>query len=200
MGYSLIKYLDSAEYHRALFYLDRGESDLPPIDKNIIAAGSKAISQSTGQEWFLDSNLEWKPVRDIAGSKGMERNKYGGNEFEVMPSVNRVEIRPSELTMNRNAEAQLVAEIYGDDIFDRRIRWDIVSSKTADTYISQDGLLHIGDYKKPAVITVQATSLLDSKKSARMNIQVDPYAPLFGAVYGIEISPRWPVLNRGDSI
>lgn len=196
MGYSLVKYLESAEYHRALFYLDNGESDLPPVDKSAISQGSRAISQSTGQEWFLDSNFEWKPVRDLF-SRLCTTN---GLSYEPKPSVKSVQIKPESLTMNKNANATLFAEVIGDDIVDRKVHWEIISSKSADTYISQDGFIHIGNYVKPKVITVRATSLLDNKKYKDCTIQVDPYAQLFGEVYFIDISPKKLSLGKGKSI
>ena len=108
MGYSLVKYLDSAEYNRVLFYLDRGESDLPDMKNTKYGMGSRAISQSTGQEWFLDSNKEWKPVRNFIGGKTYKRNKYGGNEFEINPVVDDIKVMPTSLTMNKNSKAQFL--------------------------------------------------------------------------------------------
>lgn len=200
MGYSLVKYLDSAEYHRALFYLDRGESDLPKVDQNTYAMGSRAISQSTGQEWFLDTNFEWKPVRNCIGSKIYEKNKYGGNEFEISPKVKEVQITPTKLTMNRNSSAQLSGTTIGDDIFDKRVRWEILSSVSGGTYITQDGFVHVGDYKKPAVISVRAISLTDDKVYKDIQIQVDPFGELIGEVYSIDITPNQPTIGIGQSL
>lgn len=198
MGYSLVKYLDSVDYKRALFYLDRGESDLPKVDPNTFGMGSRAISQSTGQEWFLDTNFEWKPVRDCPGSKTYERNKYGGNEFEIVPIVQDIKVTPKKLTMNKNSSAQLFAETLGDDILDKRIHWEILSTIKNGTYITQDGYLHVGNYNKPTILTVRATSLVDDQFYKDIPVQVDPYGELIGEVYGIAISPNQPVIGAGQ--
>lgn len=200
MGYSLVKHLDSVDYRRVLLYLDRGESDLPPASSNTFAMGSRAISQSTGQEWFVDSNYEWKPVRNCPGSKFYERNKYGGNEFEIFPVVKEVKIIPDKLTMNRNANAQLYAEAIGEDILDKRIKWEIVSAKKSDTYITQDGYLHIGNYTKPTVLTIRATSLIDEAAFSEISVQIDPYGELIGDIYGVSLSPNQPIIGVGQQL
>nr|CRY98077.1 hypothetical protein [uncultured prokaryote] len=60
MGYKFVKHLESANYNRKLFFLDRGAIDLPPIvNLTDIMPGSESRSLSTGEKWVLNTHYKW---------------------------------------------------------------------------------------------------------------------------------------------
>lgn len=163
MGYSLIKYLESAgDLRRAFFYLDRGESDLPPTYD--IAPGSEAVSRSSGQRWFLNSKYKWTPWDD--GSGGTTAGE---------PIIDKVEIFPKEIVVNNNSEVQFSYILTGDKAIDNPVKWEVLSGKGVGTMISPEGLLVVGQFTKQTVMTVRVSSIIDPTKFEDATVTVDAY-------------------------
>lgn len=189
MGYSLIKYLESAgDLRRAFFYLDRGESDLPPTYD--IAPGSEAVSRSSGQRWFLNSKYKWAPWDD--GSGGTTAGE---------PIIDKVEIFPKEIVVNNNSEVQFSYILTGDKAIDNPVKWEVLSGKGVGTMISPEGLLVVGQFTKQTVMTVRVSSIIDPTKFEDATVTVDAYDyKQYSELISLDIKPDIFVSAKNKTI
>lgn len=195
MGYKLIKHLESAQYNRKLFYLDRGAEDLPPIvDKADIAPGSEARSLLTGQKWVLNTHYKWVYI---------DENWYcncGGNTGDgetdpitpgEEPEINGVKVFPANIKVGLGAKISFYAEVDGDDAISKAVAWSIKGNKSKNTKITIDGILTVGEDEVAKSITVTATSQTNTAIYGQSIVTVDANEehPEKEVVTGIVIMP-----------
>lgn len=199
MGYKLVKHLESVNYNRKLFYLDRGAVDLPPItNKSDIMPGSEARSLTTGEKWILNSHYKWVWIG--TGEGGLLPDPDAPLPGEE-PTINGVTLTPMNITVAPGAEVSFKATIDGDSKLNQGIVWTVKGNKTVKTTISQDGILSIAETEKATSLTVRATSEGDSTKYAQAVVTIDasieePLAPI---VTGVTLQPANVEIIRGRS-
>lgn len=213
MGYKHIKHLESVEYNRKLFYLDRGAIDLPPItDLNSIRPGSEARSLTTGEKWVLNTKYKWVWVGngDCCCSGGNGSGNNGGNgsaDGDVPvpgeePTINGVTITPQNIIVGLGSVISFMAKIDGNSKLNQGITWTIKGQNSVQTKITADGILTIAENEKNKTITVRATSQGDPSKYAQAVVTVDPEMeePLKEVITGVAITPRDVEVIRGRSV
>lgn len=213
MGYRHIKYLESVEHNRKLFYLDRGAIDLPPITDFIsIAPGSEARSLTTGEKWVLNTKYKWVWVGtgDCCCSGGSGSGNGGGQgdgDGDVPvpgeePSINGVTIVPQNITVGLGAVISFSAKIDGDSKLNQGITWTLKGQNSVNTRIVNDGTLTIAENEKSKIITVRATSQGDTSKYAQATVTVDPEIedPTVEVITNVVIAPREIEVIRGRSV
>lgn len=197
MAYKFIKHLESANYNRKLFYLDRGAVDLPEIEnKTDIMPGSEARSLATGEKWVLNTLYKWTYVKDTCDCCGGSTSGNGDGSKDPInpgeePTINGVTISPQTITVAPGAKIAFTATIDGHENLTRGITWTISGKVSKDTTISKDGVLTIADDEKPKTITVTATSQGDAEKYAKATVIIsnDVENPDDPVVTGIVIIP-----------
>lgn len=215
MGYRHIKHLESVEYNRKLFYLDRGAIDLPPItDFTSIAPGSEARSLSTGEKWILNTQYKWVWVGagDCCctggnGSGGTNGSGSGDGDGDVPvpgeePTIQGVTITPQNITVGLGAQIAFLAQIEGSSKLNQGITWSVKGQNSIDTKITPDGILKIAENEKNKNITVRATSQGDTKMFAQAVVTVDSEMeePLKEMVTAVTIMPKEIEVIRGRSV
>lgn len=213
MGYRHIKYLESVEHNRKLFYLDRGAIDLPPIiDFTSIAPGSEARSLTTGEKWVLNTKYKWVWIGtgDCCCSGGSGSGNDGGQgegDGDVPvpgeePSINGVTIVPQNITVGLGAVISFSAKIDGDSKLNQGITWTLKGQNSVNTRIANDGTLTIAENEKSKIITVRATSQGDTSKYAQATVTVDPEIedPTVEVITNVVIAPREIEVIRGRSV
>lgn len=213
MGYKHIKHLESVEYNRKLFYLDRGAIDLPPItDLNSIRPGSEARSLTTGEKWVLNTKYKWVWVGkgDCCCSGGSGSGNNGGNgsgDGDVPvpgeePTINGVTITPQNIVVGLGSVISFMAKIDGNSKLNQGITWTVKGQNSVQTKITADGILTIAENEKNKTITVRATSQGDPSKYAQAVVTVDPEMeePLKEVITGVSITPRDIEVIRGRSV
>lgn len=213
MGYRLIKHLESSQYNRKLFFLDRGVIDLPPItDFTAIMPGSEARSLSTGEKWILNTQFKWVyvGVGDCCCTGGSGSGNGGGNgtgDGDVPvpgqePSIEGVTISPQNITVGLGSTVSFMAKVEGNSKLNQGITWTVKGQNSTDTKITTDGILTIGKNERSKTITVRATSQGDSSKYAQAVVTVDAYMenPLEEQITGVIIMPDDVEVILGRSI
>lgn len=214
MGYRMIKHLESTEYNRKLFYLDRGAIDLPPItDLTSITPGSESRSLTTGEKWILNTKYKWVYVGTCGwcgctgGSGSGNSGGSGSGDGDVPvpgeePTINDVTLTPQNITVGLGATISFNAQVDGSSQLNQGITWTIKGQNSVQTTISPDGILHIAENEKNKTITVRATSQGDTTKYAQAVVTVDPEVeePLVETIVGIQITPREIEVIRGCSV
>lgn len=206
MGYKFVKHLESANYNRKLFFLDRGAIDLPPIvNLTDIMPGSESRSLSTGEKWVLNTHYKWVWIGtgDCCCSGGGASSDDGetivpGEE----PVIEGVTLTPMNITVGLGATVAFNASIQGNSALTQGITWTIKGQKSANTKISADGILTIGENETGKTITVRATAQGDTSKYAQAVVTVDfemedPTAEL---ITNVVIAPREIEVIRGRSV
>lgn len=195
MGATFVKHLESANYNRKLFYLDRGAEDLPEIiNHRDIMPGSECRSLTTGERWILNTHFKWVYIDEnwICNCGG---NTGDGSTDPITPGeepvIEGVTINPTNITVGLGAKISFQAQIIGDSALTQGITWTIKGQTSKDTKISKDGILTIADDETCKTITVRATAQGDSTKYAQAVVTVDAEIenPLDPVVTGITIIP-----------
>ena len=195
MGATFVKHLESANYNRKLFYLDRGAEDLPEIiNHRDIMPGSECRSLTTGERWILNTHFKWVYIDEnwICNCGG---NTGDGSTDPITPGeepvIEGVTINPTNITVGLGAKISFQAQIVGDSALTQGITWTIKGQTSKDTKISKDGILTIADDETCKTITVRATAQGDSTKYAQAVVTVDAEIenPLDPVVTGITIIP-----------
>ena len=195
MGATFVKHLESANYNRKLFYLDRGAEDLPEIiNHRDIMPGSECRSLTTGERWILNTHFKWVYIDEnwICNCGG---NTGDGSTDPITPGeepvIEGVTINPTNITVGLGAKISFQAQIVGDSALTQGITWTIKGQTSKDTKISKDGILTIADDETCKTITVRATAQGDSTKYAQAVVTVDAEIenPLEPVVTGITIIP-----------
>lgn len=78
--------------------------------------------------------------------------------------------------------------------------WSIKGNNSSSTYIAQDGTLYIAEDETSKLITVRATSAIDSSKYGRATVVVDVTAEKEVLVTGVAIVPNSADIVRGRSM
>ena len=195
MGATFVKHLESANYNRKLFYLDRGAEDLPEIiNHRDIMPGSECRSLTTGERWILNTHFKWVYIDEnwICNCGG---NTGDGSTDPITPGeepvIEGVTINPTNITVGLGAKISFQAQIVGDSALTQGITWTIKGQTSKDTKISKDGILTIADDETCKTITVRATAQGDSTKYAQAVVTVDAEIenPLEPVITGITIIP-----------
>ena len=162
MGATFVKHLESANYNRKLFYLDRGAEDLPEIiNHRDIMPGSECRSLTTGERWILNTHFKWVYIDEnwICNCGG---NTGDGSTDPITPGeepvIEGVTINPTNITVGLGAKISFQAQIVGDSALTQGITWTIKGQTSKDTKISKDGILAIADDETCKTITVRATA------------------------------------------
>lgn len=206
MGFKLIKHLESAQYNRKLFYLDRGAVDLPPIvDKNDIAPGSEARSLLTGQKWVLNTHYKWVYI-DENWYCGCGGNTGDGETDPITPgeepTIEGVKVMPANIKVGLGAKISFYAQVDGDEAISKAVTWTIKGNKSKKTVISIDGILTVAEDEAAKSITVTATSQTDTTKYGQAVVTVDANEehPDKEVVTGIVIMPTNAEVILGKSM
>lgn len=206
MGYKFVKHLESANYNRKLFFLDRGAIDLPPIvNLTDIMPGSEARSLSTGEKWVLNTHYKWVWIGTGDGCcSGGGNTSTDDGEIIVPgeePAIEGVTLTPMNITVGLGATVAFSASIQGNAALTQGITWTIKGQKSANTKISADGILTIGANEMGKTITVRATAQGDTSMYAQAVVTVDAYIEnLDPIVTAIEISPTNVEVMRGRAV
>lgn len=212
MGYRMVKHLESAGYNRKLFYLDRGATDLPPINNlTDIQPGSEARSLTTGEKWILNSKYLWVWIGDgdccCTGGAGGSSGGNGNEDGDVPipgeePTLEGITISPQNITVGLGATLSFIATVAGNAKLNKAVDWSIKGQNNVNTKISSDGILTISEEEKSKSITVRATSQADKSLYAQAIVTIDKtmVEPLNPQVVSVVISPREVEIIRGRSV
>lgn len=199
MGFAYVKQLDSQNYNRKLFYLDRGAIDLPPIvNFTDIVPGSECRSLLTGEKWVLNTHYKWIYIDEnwCGCCGGTGGSSDGGGDTPITPgeepTIEGIKLTPANVTVGPGAKISFTAEVEGDPALSRGVTWTIKGQNSHKTQISPDGILTVGDNEKAKAITVRVTSQLDPKVFAQAVVTVDQTIedPTIEQITGITLNPK----------
>ncbi|MBS6723827.1 MAG: leucine-rich repeat protein [Clostridiales bacterium] len=110
-------------------------------------------------------------------------------------NVKDVTIIPNEVTVYQNDNQQFIAKVNGINKPDQSVKWEISGNTSEKTTISDKGMLSVPLDEEAESITVKATSVQDTSKSAEVTVTIAKAIP---EVYWVKISPNNLGLSRGD--
>lgn len=119
---------------------------------------------------------------------------------EPDPEIRDIDISPEAVTVAPGSviSYNVAVDTIGD--LSQEVTWSIKGNDAPGTNITPDGILYIADDETSKLITVRATSILDSSKYGRATVAVDKEAPLTTLVTGVKILPNNAEVIRGRSM
>jgi len=124
--------------------------------------------------WFADYERDFE-VNQIYNPQGRYWNRfmhkwdiYSFSPFAQAavivttdPSITKVEISPSAVTVKAGSTTQLSASVTGTGIYSSAVTWSLEGAEASGTVIGYDGKLVIAGNESASEITVTATSVYD---------------------------------------
>lgn len=87
-------------------------------------------------------------------------------------SVTGVTVDPSTATLSKGATMKLTANVATTGIISKAVEWSMTGGTVSDTYVSGDGVVHVGKLETADSLTVTATSIADGTKAGNCTITV----------------------------
>lgn len=87
-------------------------------------------------------------------------------------TVTAVSVSPSTATVKTDGSLQLTATVTGTGIVPQGVTWSVEGGTSADTVVTNAGILYVGQHETAATLTVTATSIFDTTKNASCVVTV----------------------------
>lgn len=87
------------------------------------------------------------------------------------PAITSVSVAPSAVTVNKGQTAQLTATVVTTGLAPKTVTWSMTTT-TDNSYVDQNGLVHVGSDETLTSLTVRATSTYDDTKYSDSTITV----------------------------
>ena len=108
-----------------------------------------------------------------------------GTEPGTKAVVGSVSVTPEAITLNAGDTFAFSAVVNGTDNPPQNVTWTVEGGNSADTVISDNGVLTVAPDETADVLTVKAASSADNTKYAGAAVTVTPSAPAFVSVNNI---------------
>ena len=89
-----------------------------------------------------------------------------------VPSVTSVTLAPTAVTISSGQSANFSPTVVNENFASKSVKWSISGNVSPDTYITQQGALHVASDESADTITVTATSTFDSAKTGTATVTV----------------------------
>ena len=104
----------------------------------------------------------------------------GGTDPDPAPSITGVTVSPSTATVNKGSTRQFTATVTGTGNYNTAVTWSISGNISRGTTISATGILTVDSAENASVLTVTATAVGDTTKSASVVVTVQYVEPAEG--------------------
>jgi alpha-tubulin suppressor-like RCC1 family protein len=138
-------------------------NDIVPDSVNWTISGAQTPTSSiTGGRLDIAPD-EPNSALTVRATSAIDGNAYGEAEVSILPTVTDVVVSPRAVIVDRGSSRTFTAEVkgYGDNI-SQEVVWFVSGSGDSGTRINGSGKLTVASTDKATVITVRATSPLDS--------------------------------------
>jgi len=120
--------------------------------------------------------------------------------LEQLPTIDKVTVTPSEdVKVGQKGKQQFEVSVEGTQV-DKSVTWSVKYQYSADTNISQDGLLTVGRNESATGIEVTATSNQDPSKSESVCVTIVPLVKMssIALTYDADILKLNPHYTEGE--
>lgn len=116
---------------------------------------------------------------------------------EPDPEIRDIQVDPESITVAPGSVISFVAKMDRTGDITDEVKWSIKGNDADGTHVRQDGHVFIADNETSKLITVRATSILDSTKYGRATVAVDKDAPMVTLVTDVKVIPSQAEILRG---
>lgn len=155
---------------------------------------------SDGKEAILDTRNEGthKAVVSIINTKTTP-SLGSGTTCTITYTVGNIEpikvtITPETASVVLGKTQQFTADVTGEYVTYKGVTWEVTGATSANTNISEDGLLTVGADETAESLIVKATSLYDETKAAEVQVIV-----IKKQVTSIKLTPETTTVFKGES-
>lgn len=154
---------------------------------------------SDGKQVLLDTTREGNRTANVyitGTSLGFGTNCTIHYEVGAMQPIS-VRITPEIAEVLVGKTQQFKAEVTGDNISYKGVTWEIIGAVSAETKISDEGLLTVAVDETAEKVTVKATSVYDITKSAEAEVTILKTPTVEKKVTGVTITPETATVKKG---
>ena len=138
------------------------------------------------------SHAETANTLTVRATSGFDNTQYG-TATVTLQRVNSVTVSPATANVQRGATRQFSATVNVSGGASTAVEWTVSGNESAETTISEEGLLTIAENEPAGTLTVTATSILDNTKSGFATVTVP-------TVTTVTVTPNPATAERGKSV
>lgn len=173
-----------------------------PSDKVVIdPQGGAKITVKVGNSKDNVKEIEGSPFssqEDIRDHINDDEDKYFHSETSgaTSPAITNVTVTPNTAEVEVGETQQFNAKVEGTgDYYNRSVVWTVSGSSNAGTFISSNGVLTVAADEKAKTLTVKATAVGNSYKSATAKVTVTQPA----TITGVTVIPATATVEAGKT-
>ena len=178
----------------ALYYLDCDNNQLTELD----VSGNYFLAYLNCRNNHMESSdavTGWQEIGLVLNSTFFFDPQKDPNDSPNPPAVHSVTISPPTAEVHRGDTQQFTATVFTSGGASNAVSWKISGNNSNDTIISTSGLLSIADNEAATTLTVTATSVFDTSKSASAAVTI-PVVPEIMTFY---VLPESAPVQKGTS-
>ena len=162
---------------------------IAPQDGATIAVKAGADEQSAAEITIPDGG---EITDSVSGAKYFHSETSGGTP----PTITNVTVTPADAKVEVGETQKFNATVTGKgDYYNRSVVWTVSGSSNAGTFISSNGVLTVATDEKAEELTVTATAVGDSNKSADATVTVKQPA----TITGVTVTPATATVEAGKT-
>lgn len=167
----------------ALIFADDPNTDYVPFTTDELEQLSAIAGLMVDEQWFMIFD-NYQNMTDIYNPEGLYWNyfyhrwqTYSISPFsnavlftQGKPTITSVTVSPATVTVVKGASSQFTAVVVGTGFAPRDVTWSVAGNTLS--HITPEGLLTVDANETATSITVTATSIFDTSKSATATVTV----------------------------
>ena len=131
-------------------------------------------------------------INSVSGAKYFHSETSGGTS----PDINNVTVTPNTATVEVGETLKFNATVTGTvDYYNKSVVWTVSDSSNAGTFISSNGVLTVAADETATTLTVTATAVGNSYKSATATVTVKQPA----TITGVTVTPATATVEAGKT-
>ncbi len=128
----------------------------------------------------------------VSGAKYFHSETSGGTP----PTITGVTVDPDTAEVEVGETKQFTATVTGTGYYNKSVVWTVSGNESTGTFISSNGVLNIATDETATTLTVKATAVGNSGKSATATVTVTPPA----TITGVTVDPNTAEVEAGETL
>ena len=147
---------------------------------------------SEGSTNNIDIPTDGNIINSVSGAKYFHSVTSGGTS----PAITNVTVTPGTAEVEVGETKQFTATVTGTGYYNKSVVWTVSGNESTGTFISSNGVLNIATDETATTLTVKATAVGNSGKSATATVTVTPPA----TITGVTVDPNTAEVEAGETL
>ena len=146
---------------------------------------------SEGSTNNIDIPTDGNIINSVSGAKYFHSVTSGGTS----PAITNVTVTPGTAEVEVGETKQFTATVTGTGYYNKSVVWTVSGNESTGTFISSNGVLNIATDETATTLTVKATAVGNSYKSATAKVTVTQPA----TITGVTVIPATATVEAGKT-